>query len=472
MTDYIPNPPPSDAEYQQLRMPPHSLEAEQSVLGGLLLDNSAWDRIGDVVINEDFYRHDHRLIFQAIVKLIERSHPADVVTVSEQLEKSAQLGEVGGLAYLATLAQNTPSAANIKRYAEIVRERSIMRQLAQIGTEIADSAYNPMGRDARELLDEAETKVFRIAESTARSQQDFLNMEQILTEVVERVNELYGRDNLDDVTGIPTGFVDLDKKTSGLQKGDLVIVAGRPSMGKTAFSMNIAENVALNTGLPVAVFSMEMGATQLAMRMIGSVGRLDQHALRTGQLSDEEMDKFGMAVSRLWEAPLFIDETPGLSGLELRSRARRLARKMGGQLGLIVIDYLQLMSGSSDRRDQNRASELGEISRSLKALAKELQAPVIALSQLSRSVEQRTDKRPMMSDLRESGAIEQDADLIVFMYRDEYYNPDSQFKGMAEAIIGKQRNGPTGRVPLTFLGHYSRFENASPQQVSGWDQGD
>jgi replicative DNA helicase len=236
--------------------------------------------------------------------------------------------------------------------------------------------------------------------------------------------------------------------------------------------MNIAENVALNTGLPVAVFSMEMGATQLAMRMIGSVGRLDQHALRTGQLSDEEMDKFGMAVSRLWEAPLFIDETPGLSGLELRSRARRLARKMGGQLGLIVIDYLQLMSGSSDRRDQNRASELGEISRSLKALAKELQAPVIALSQLSRSVEQRTDKRPMMSDLRESGAIEQDADLIVFMYRDEYYNPDSQFKGMAEAIIGKQRNGPTGRVPLTFLGHYSRFENASPQQVSGWDQGD
>ena len=347
-----------------------------------------------------------------------------------------------------------------------------MRQLAQIGTEIADSAYNPMGRDARELLDEAETKVFRIAESTARAQQDFLNMEQILTEVVERVNELYGRDNPDDVTGIPTGFLDLDKKTSGLQKGDLVIVAGRPSMGKTAFSMNIAENVALNTGLPVAVFSMEMGATQLAMRMIGSVGRLDQHALRTGQLSDEEMDKFGMAVSRLWEAPLFIDETPGLSGLELRSRARRLARKMGGQLGLIVIDYLQLMSGSSDRRDQNRSSELGEISRSLKALAKELQVPVIALSQLSRSVEQRTDKRPMMSDLRESGAIEQDADLILFMYRDEYYNPDSQFKGMAEAIIGKQRNGPTGRVPLTFLGHYSRFENASPQQVSGWDQGD
>ena len=266
MTDYIPNPPPADTEYQQLRMPPHSLEAEQSVLGGLLLDNSAWDRIGDVVINEDFYRHDHRLIFQAIAKLIERSHPADVVTVSEQLEKSAQLGEVGGLAYLATLAQNTPSAANIKRYAEIVRERSIMRQLAQIGTEIADSAYNPMGRDARELLDEAETKVFRIAESTARAQQDFLNMEQILTEVVERVNELYGRDNPDDVTGIPTGFLDLDKKTSGLQKGDLVIVAGRPSMGKTAFSMNIAENVALNTGLPVAVFSMEMGAAQLVMR--------------------------------------------------------------------------------------------------------------------------------------------------------------------------------------------------------------
>ncbi len=472
MNDYASSPPGSDAEFNQLRMPPHSLEAEQSVLGGLLLENTAWDKIADVVDEADFYRTDHKMIFQAIARLIERAQPADVVTIAEQLDKSGQINEIGGLSYLATLAQNTPSAANIRRYAEIVRERSIMRQLAQIGTEIADSAYNPMGRDARELLDQAETKVFHIAESTARSQQDFLSMEHILTEVVDRVNELYSRDNPDDVTGIPTGFIDLDKQTSGLQQGDLIIVAGRPSMGKTAFAMNMAENVALHTQLPVAVFSMEMGAAQLAMRMIGSVGRLDQHALRTGQMSDEQMDKFGMAVSKLWAAPLYIDETPGLTSLELRSRARRLARKMGGQLGLIVIDYLQLMSGNSTRRDQNRATELGEISRSLKALAKELKVPVVALSQLSRSVEQRTDKRPMMSDLRESGAIEQDADVIIFMYRDEYYNPDSQLKGLAEAIIGKQRNGPTGRIPLTFIGQFARFENATALQVSTWDQGD
>ena len=472
MDDFAENMPPEDREVSALSLPPHSMEAEQSVLGGLLLENSAWDRIADVVMGEDFYRHEHRVIFRTISRLINESRPADVITVQEALERNDELEAAGGFNYLITLAQNTPSAANIRRYAEIVRERSIMRQLAEVGTEIARSAYNPQGRDAGQLLDEAENKVFQIAESTAKSKQGFLEMPALLKEVVERIDMLYSRDNPDEVTGVATGFIDLDKKTSGLQPGDLIIVAGRPSMGKTAFSINIAEHVAVESKLPVAVFSMEMGATQLAMRMIGSVGRLDQHALRTGQLSDEEMDKFGMAVSRLWEAPLFIDETPGLSGLELRSRARRLARKMGGQLGLIVIDYLQLMSGSSDRRDQNRASELGEISRSLKALAKELQAPVIALSQLSRSVEQRTDKRPMMSDLRESGAIEQDADLIVFMYRDEYYNPDSQFKGMAEAIIGKQRNGPTGRVPLTFLGHYSRFENASPQQVSGWDQGD
>jgi len=368
-----------------LRTPPQSLEAEQSVLGGLMLDNSAWDKIADVVADSDFYRQNHRLIYQHIARLVERSCPADVVTVSESLDQSAELGEVGGLAYLASLAQNTPSAANIRRYAEIVRERSVMRQLAQVGAEIAESAYNPQGRDAAQLLDEAEGKVFKIAESTAKSKQGFLEMPGLLKEVVERIDMLYSRDNPDDVTGVPTGFVDLDARTSGMQPGDLVIVAGRPSMGKTAFSMNMAEHVAVEARLPVAVFSMEMGGTQLVMRMLGSVGRLDQHVLRTGKLGDEDWQKLTFAIGKLSEAPMYIDETPALTALEVRARARRLARQHGGKLGMIVIDYLQLMSGSS-RNNDNRAAELGEISRSLKGLAKELQVPVIALSQLSRSV--------------------------------------------------------------------------------------
>jgi len=455
-----------DQETALIRTPPHSIDAEQSVLGGLMLDNSAWDKIADVVAEVDFYRHDHRLIYRNIAKLIELSRPADVVTVSESLDKNGELGNVGGLAYLATLAQNTPSAANIRRYAEIVRERSVMRQLAQVGTEITEAAYNPTGRDAAQLLDEAENKVFQIAESTAKSKQGFLEMPALLKEVVERIDMLYSRDNPDEVTGIPSGFIDLDAKTSGLQPGDLIIVAGRPSMGKTAFSMNIAEHVAVEAKLPVAVFSMEMGGAQLVMRMLGSVGRLDQHVLRTGRLQDEDWQKLTYAIGKLSEAPMYIDETPALTALELRARARRLARQHGGKLGLIVIDYMQLMSGSG--RNDNRASELGEISRGLKGLAKELQVPVIALSQLSRTVEQRTDKRPMMSDLRESGAIEQDADLIVFMYRDEYYNPDSQFKGMAEAIIGKHRNGPTGKVQLAFIGQYAKFDNAAVHGFAGW----
>ena len=335
-----------------------------------------------------------------------------------------------------------------------------MRQLAEVGTEIARSAYNPQGRDAGQLLDEAENKVFQIAESTAKSKQGFLEMPALLKEVVERIDMLYSRDNPDEVTGVATGFIDLDKKTSGLQPGDLIIVAGRPSMGKTAFSINIAEHVAVESKLPVAVFSMEMGGAQLVMRMLGSVGRLDQHVLKTGALQDEHWGRLNEAVVKLSDAPMFIDETPGLTALELRARARRLARQFGGKLGLIVIDYLQLMSGSSGRSD-NRTAELGEISRSLKALAKELQVPVIALSQLSRAVESRTDKRPMMSDLRESGAIEQDADLIMFMYRDEYYNHDTQFKGLAECIIGKHRNGPTGKVFLTFMGQFTKFDNAA-----------
>ncbi|MBP8814103.1 MAG: replicative DNA helicase, partial [Laribacter sp.] len=409
---------------------------------------------------------DHRLIWRAIAKLIDGGRPADVITVSERLESTNELSEVGGLAYLATLAQNTPSAANIRRYGEIVRERSVMRQLVTVGTEIVESAFHPMGRDAAQLLDEAEGKVFKIAESTAKSEQGFLAMPEILAEVTDKIDLLYSRDNPDEVTGVPTGFIDLDEKTSGLQPGDLIIVAGRPSMGKTAFSMNLAENVAIHTGLPVAVFSMEMPAAQLATRMLGSVGRLDQHKLRTGRFNDDDWDRFGKAVGVLAETKIHIDETPGLTALELRARTRRLARQYGGKLGLVVIDYLQLMSGSAHATQQNRTAEISEISRSLKSLARELSVPVIALSQLNRSVEQRPNKRPMMSDLRESGAIEQDADLIIFMYRDEYYNPDSPDKGLAEVIIGKHRNGPTGIVRLTFMGQFSRFENAAPGQ--GW----
>ena len=461
----------NDASVAAIRTPPHSIEAEQSVLGGLLLDNSAWEKVADLLTDGDFYRHDHRIIFRHIAQLVDLARPADVVTVSESLDKHAELANVGGLAYLASLAQNTPSAANIRRYAEIVRERSVMRALAQVGTEIAESAYNPQGRDAAQLLDEAEGKVFQIAESTAKSKQGFLEMPALLKEVVERIDMLYSRDNPDEVTGVPTGFHDLDARTSGLQPGDLIIVAGRPSMGKTAFSMNIAENVAIEAGLPVAVFSMEMGGAQLVMRMLGSVGRLDQHVLRTGKLGDEDWQKLTYAIGKLSEAPMYIDETPALTALELRARARRLARQHGGKLGLIVIDYLQLMSGSG--KSDNRTAELGEISRGLKGLAKELQVPVIALSQLSRAVEQRTDKRPMMSDLRESGAIEQDADLIIFMYREAYYKPEEiDLKNQAEAIIGKHRNGPTGRVRLAFIGQYAKFDNAATIGISGWADSD
>ncbi len=379
-----------------------------------------------------------------------------MITVAESLETSAELQTIGGLAYIGTIVQNTPSAANIKRYAEIVRERAIMRNLAQIGAQITDSAYNPVGRTAADLLDEAEAKVFEIAEEGARGKQGFIDIQPLLKQVVERIELLYSQDNPSNVTGIASGFYDLDQKTSGFQPGDLVIVAGRPSMGKTAFSLNIAENVALELNKPVAVFSMEMSGAQLAMRMLGSVGKLDQHRVRTGRLDDEDWPKLTHALGKLNEAPIFIDETAALNALELRARARRLYRQYG-ELGLIVVDYLQLMSSSSP--GENRATEISEISRALKGLAKELKVPVIALSQLNRSLEQRPNKRPVMSDLRESGAIEQDADVILFIYRDEVYNPDSPDKGIAEIIIGKQRNGPIGKVDLAFLGEYTRFEN-------------
>ncbi|WP_153111410.1 replicative DNA helicase [Propionivibrio limicola] len=451
-----------DPAIAQLRIPPHSIEAEQSVLGGLLLDNAAFDKIADLVGEEDFYRDEHKRIYRHIRRLLERSKPVDVITVAESLEQSAEGEESGGLAYLGELAANTPSAANIRRYGEIVRERAILRKLVSAGDEIADSALNPLGRDPKQLLDEAEAKVFAIAESGFRHQSGFQHINPLLTQVVERIQELHDSDNPSDITGVPTGYHDLDAQTSGLQPGDLLIVAGRPSMGKTSFALNIAEHVAIEVGLPVAVFSMEMGGAQLAMRMLSSVGKLDAHRVRTGRLNDDEWSRLSFALGKMHEAPIYIDETPALNPIDLRARARRLHRQCG-KLGLIVIDYLQLMSSANQGGGENRATEISEISRSLKGLAKELSVPLIALSQLNRSLEQRPNKRPVMSDLRESGAIEQDADVIMFIYRDQVYNPDTPDKGTAEIIIGKQRNGPIGTVRMAFLGEYTRFENLAPQ---------
>jgi replicative DNA helicase len=452
----IPQSNSSDPQLIALRLPPHSVEAEQSVLGGLLLDNSAFDRIADVVTESDFYRDDHRRIWRHVARLIERGKPADVVTVEESIKESEDRDRTGGLAYLGALAQNTPSAHNIKRYAEIVRERSIMRKLVQVGAEISDAALNPQGREVGQLLDEAESRVFEIAEAGARGRQGFVPIQPLLTQVMEKVDLLYHQDNPSDITGIPTGYLDLDRMTSGLQPGDLIIVAGRPSMGKTALALNIAEHVAIDNGLPVAIFSMEMSGSQLAMRMLGSVGRLDQHKLRTGQLSDSDWHRLTTSVGKLHDAPIHVDESAALNPLEVRARARRLHRQYG-KLGLIVVDYLQLMSVTSE--GENRATELSEISRSMKALAKELNVPVVALSQLNRALEARPDKRPVMSDLRESGALEQDADLILFIYRDEVYNKDTAERGKAEIIIGKQRNGPIGTIALTFIGEHTRFDN-------------
>ncbi len=436
-----------------LKVPPHSLEAEQSVIGGLMLDNQAWDNIADVVNEQDFYRHDHTLIFRAISSLADESQPYDVVTVSEWLGSRNELDSIGGLAYLSILANDTPTAVNVKAYANIVREYSILRALIQIGNEISASAYNADGRSSKELLDEAERKVFLIAEQGAGNREGFAAINDLLGKAVQRVEEMYKSGEA--LTGISSGFSNFDDKTSGLQKSDLIIIAGRPSMGKTSFAMNLAENAAMGTENSVAVFSMEMPGEQLAIRMMSSLGRIDSHSLRTGKLDDQDWPRLISSVNMLSKAKLFIDDTPALSPTEVRARTRRLKREHG--LDLVIIDYLQLMQvgGSTE----NRATEISEISRSLKALAKELNIPVIALSQLNRSVEQRPDKRPVMSDLRESGGIEQDADVILFIYRDEVYNPESNDKGTAEILIRKQRNGPIGMVRLAFLGQYTRFEN-------------
>ncbi len=449
-----------DPRLLALKVPPHSIEAEQSVLGGLLLDNQSFDRVADLITGNDFYRDDHRRIWRHIAKLIEAGKPADVVTVSESIDASEDKDKTGGPAYLGSLAQNTPSALHIRRYAELVRERAVQRRLAQVATEIAETALSGSGKDSSQLLDEAESKIFQIAESGARHGQGLQDIKPVLARVFERIDHLYHRDNPSDVTGVPTGFTDLDKMTAGLQPGELVVIAGRPSMGKTALALNIAEHVAVDNGLPVAVFSMEMSGTQLAMRLLGSISKVDQHKMRTGRLNDEEWSRLSEAIGKLHDTPIYIDEAGALNALEVRARARRLKRQFS-KLGLIVIDYLQLMSSSNPKAGENRATEISEISRSLKAMAKELDVPVIALSQLNRAVDQRPDRRPVMSDLRESGAIEQDADVIMFIYREVVYKPDlpEEQRGVAEVIVGKQRNGPIGTVRLTFRGQHTRFEN-------------
>jgi replicative DNA helicase len=449
-----------DASTDALKIPPHSIEAEQSVLGGLMLDNEAWLQVSERITEGDFYRRDHNEIFRAVEALANQGKPYDVVTLAEWLQNNELLEAVGGLQYLAELSENTPSAANIAAYADIVRERSVLRSLVRAGTDIAESGYRTEGRSADELLDSAEQMVFEIADRETRSNRGFRRIKELLVGALDRIDLLFQRDN--PITGVATGFYEVDMMTSGLQPSDLVIVAGRPSMGKTAFAVNIAQHAAVKESLPVAIFSMEMPSEQLAMRMLSSLGRIDQHKVRTGKLGDDDWPRLTHAVGVLSEVDIYIDDTPALSPGELRSRCRRLAREHG--LGLIVVDYLQLMQVHGSQ--ENRATEISEISRSLKALAKELNVPVLALSQLNRSLESRNDKRPVMSDLRESGAIEQDADVIMFIYRDEVYDEDSADKGIAEIIIGKQRNGPIGIRKLRFFGEYTTFENLAYEDFS------
>ncbi|MFT6434818.1 MAG: replicative DNA helicase [Candidatus Azotimanducaceae bacterium] len=433
-------------------MPPHSLEAECSVLGGLMLDEHAWDKISSTVTAEDFYRGDHRVIYRVMEDLVEKNQPLDIITIAESLDSVNELENVGGIAYISELANNTPTASNILAYAQIVSERATVRKLISVAHEIADSGFNPDGRDSATLIDIAESKVFKIGDDRPSSGGPKA-IRPLLTEAVERIDQLFQTKGA--LTGLSTGFRDIDDMTMGFQPGDLIIVAGRPSMGKTSFAMNIAESAVIAGDKPVLVFSMEMPADSLIMRMLSSLGRIDQTKIRSGQLSDEDWPRLTSAVTLLNDKPLFVDDSAALTPNEIRSRARRLAREHG-DIGLIVIDYLQLMQVSGS--GENRATEISEISRSLKGIAKEFRCPVVALSQLNRSLEQRPDKRPIMSDLRESGAIEQDADVILAIYRDEVYNEGAE-KGIAEAIILKQRNGPIGRKKLAFIGQYTKFED-------------
>ena len=440
-----------------LKVPPHSVEAEQAVLGGLMLDNTVWDTVSEKLIEEDFYRHEHQLIFRVMYAQTESNRPLDVVTLVEALDSLGELDSAGGLDYLSDLASNARGSANIGTYADIIAERAKLRKLIKVAYEIAESGYNPAGQKADDVLDVAEQKVFQIADDRPKDGGPQA-INPLLQAAVGRIDELFRSDGA--LTGLPTGYKDLDEKTSGLQKSDLIIVAGRPSMGKTSFAMNLAENALMLANKPVLVFSLEMPAESLIFRMLSSIGRIDQKRLRTGKLEEEDWPKLTAAVSKLKDKPLLIDDSVGLSPMEMRSRARRVVREYG-QLGLVVVDYMQLMQikGYGD----NRVGEISEISRSLKTMAREFECPVIALSQLNRSLEQRPNKRPVMSDLRESGAIEQDADIIAFVYRDEVYNEDTPDKGVAEIIIGKQRNGPIGTIKLGFMGQYTRFENLARQ---------
>lgn len=445
-----------DAQVEALKVPPHSLEAEQSVLGGLMLDNEAWDRVSELVVAEDFYRKDHRTIFSFMADLIEHGNPIDLVTLSEALERENELEAVGGFAYIGEMAKNTPSAANIAAYANIVRERAVVRDMIGVANEIAEAGFEPEGRDSAQLLDLAESKVFKIAEKRTNASEGPQDIKHILSATVDKIEELYNSPQ-DGITGVSSGYGDLDKMTSGFQESDLIIVAARPSMGKTTFAMNLAEYAAMNEDKPVIIFSLEMPSESIMMRMLASLGRVDQTRVRTGQLEDDDWARVSSTMGLLLEqGKMYIDDSSGLTPTEVRSRSRRIAREHGG-VSMIMIDYLQLMQVPA--LADNRTLEISEISRSLKALAKELKCPVIALSQLNRGLEQRADKRPINSDLRESGAIEQDADLIMFIYRDEVYNDDSPDKGSAEIIIGKQRNGPIGKCRLTFQGQFSRFDN-------------
>jgi len=450
-------PAPKLATVENLKVPPHSIEGEQAVLGGLLLSHRAFDQVADVITETDFYREDHRLIFRAIHELNNKGKPCDAVTVTEWFESHGKVDLVDGGGYISKLASSTPSAANVKAYAEIVREKSILRQLIDVGAEITSEAFSSDGRDSRDLLEAAERMVFAIADQGMRSRSGFVSVQDTIKEAIEKIQELHEFEG--EITGTPTGFKDFDKLTAGLQDSDLIIVAGRPAMGKTTLAMNIAENAAIKHEVPVAIFSMEMSALQLVMRLFSSLGQIDQTRLRTGNLDELDWPKLTSAMNLLHKSHIFIDETPALSPAELRARARRLKREHN--IGMIVVDYLQLMSVPGS--NENRATEIAEISRSLKAIAKELHLPVIALSQLNRALEQRPNKRPVMADLRESGAIEQDADLIVFIYRDEVYHEDSPEKGKAEIIIGKHRNGPTDTVTLTFQGQWLRFVNYAPE---------
>ncbi len=457
----------SDDDLAKIKIPPHSMEAEQSVLGGLMLDNNAWDTVSEVVVDDNFYRQEHRQIYRTMRKLVNDGNPIDVVTLSEELDRTAELETAGGLDYLIELAKNTPSASNIRAYSEIVRDRALLRQMITAANEIADNAFFPEGRSSEEILNSAEQKIFQIAEDRP-NQGGPEGVNVLLKKAVDRIDTLFNSDG--DMTGVTTGFDDLDKKTAGLQPSDLIIVAARPSMGKTTFAMNLVENALMASNKPVLVFSLEMPAEQLMTRMLSSLGRIDQSRVRTGMLEEEDWPKLTTAVNMMRDKPLFIDDQAGISPNELRTRARRIVREHG-PLSMIMIDYLQLMQMKTPGIE-SRTQEISEISRSLKAIAKELECPVVALSQLNRTLEQRPNKRPVNSDLRESGAIEQDADVIMFIYRDEVYNEDSEHKGVAEIIIGKQRNGPIGTSRLAFIGKYTKFENLAPDvyaQYAGMD---